>query len=41
MPSGALIPSLGSLGPPINPFKQHLSKKGTLFNPRFLGNQGI
>ena len=35
MPSSALIPFLGALGSPINPFKQ---KKGTLFNPRLLGN---
>ena len=35
MPSSALIPFLGTLGSPINPFKQ---KRGTLFNSRLLGN---
>ena len=34
MPPYSLLVGLGSL---INPFK---AKKGTLFNPRFLGNPG-
>ena len=46
MPSSALIPFFGApgstingaLGSPINPFKQ---KRGTLFNPRLLGNLGF
>ena len=35
MSGSALIPFLGALGSPINPFKQ---KRGTLFNPSLLGN---
>ena len=36
MPSSALVPFLGALGSPINPFKQ---KRAPFFNPRLLGNQ--
>ena len=35
IPNSALIPFFGALGSPINPFQQ---KRGTLFNPRLLGN---